>query len=197
MDFLTSNSMRLMEKSMGFLWTKQAAILDNVANAETPNYKAKVVTFEDSIRAKLEEAAQRPEGAGRAVREVLEDFDVEIEERHHRRKLADGTVQEHGQHGASGCSVRFAVVTVANPVGVAGRTGRKSPAVVCGVREFLTDAFHKRARGVNGGSVRQRHDETAAPDCLLAAVYSVSRQIGHSVHPGFSCALPECPQVIS
>ena len=54
MDFLTSNSQLLLEKSMEFLWTKQAAILDNIANAETPNYKAKVVTFEDSLRSKLE-----------------------------------------------------------------------------------------------------------------------------------------------
>ena len=54
MDFLTSNSQLLMEKSMQFLWTKQAAILDNIANAETPNYKAKVVTFEEKLRAQLE-----------------------------------------------------------------------------------------------------------------------------------------------
>ena len=40
---------------MEFLWTKQAAILDNIANAETPNYKAKVVTFEDSLRTRLEQ----------------------------------------------------------------------------------------------------------------------------------------------
>ena len=40
MDFLSTNSSLLMEKSLGFLWTKQAAILDNIANAETPNYKA-------------------------------------------------------------------------------------------------------------------------------------------------------------
>ena len=55
MDFLTSNSQLLLEKSVQFLWTKQAAILDNIANAETPNYKAKVVTFEDSLRTKLEQ----------------------------------------------------------------------------------------------------------------------------------------------
>lgn len=63
MDFLTSNSQLLLEKSMGFLWTKQAAILDNIANAETPNYKAKVVTFEDSLRARLEQQL----AAGRAA----------------------------------------------------------------------------------------------------------------------------------
>lgn len=54
MSFLTSNSQLLLEKSMGYLWTKQAAILDNIANAETPNYKAKVVTFEESLRNKLQ-----------------------------------------------------------------------------------------------------------------------------------------------
>ena len=70
MDFLTSNSQLLLEKSMEFLWTKQAAILDNIANAETPNYKAKVVTFEDSLRSRLEarlasaQAAARRSGSG-------------------------------------------------------------------------------------------------------------------------------------
>ena len=49
MDFLRSNSMVMMERSMDFLWTKQAAIMDNIANAETPNYKAKVVTFEQNL----------------------------------------------------------------------------------------------------------------------------------------------------
>ena len=58
MDFLSSNSLLMLEKSMGFLWTKQAAVLDNISNAETPNYKAKVVTFEDSLRLQLERAAK-------------------------------------------------------------------------------------------------------------------------------------------
>lgn len=56
MDFLSSNSMLLMQKSMDFLWTKQAAISNNIANAETPGYKAKVVTFEENLREKLEQA---------------------------------------------------------------------------------------------------------------------------------------------
>ena len=63
MDFLTSNSQLLLEKSMQFLWTKQAAILDNIANAETPNYKAKVVTFEDSLRTRLEARLASARGA--------------------------------------------------------------------------------------------------------------------------------------
>ena len=92
MDFLTSNSQLLLEKSMGFLWTKQAAILDNIANAETPNYKAKVVTFEESIRAKLEEAAGRAEGAGKAVRDVLEDSELKVFEAQEQTRMNDNGV---------------------------------------------------------------------------------------------------------
>ncbi len=92
MDFLSSNSQLLLEKSMGFLWTKQAAILDNIANAETPNYKAKVVTFEDSIRQKLEQAAGRPEGAGKAVREVLEDSELNLFEAQEQTRMDDNGV---------------------------------------------------------------------------------------------------------
>ena len=92
MDFLSSNSQLLLEKSMGFLWTKQAAILDNIANAETPNYKAKVVTFEDSIRQKLEQAAGRPQGAGKAVREVLEDSELNLFEAQEQTRMDDNGV---------------------------------------------------------------------------------------------------------
>lgn len=92
MDFLSSNSQLLLEKSAGFLWTKQAAILDNIANAETPNYKAKVVTFEDTVRQKLEEAAGRPEGAGKAVRDILEDSELDIFEAQEQTRMDDNGV---------------------------------------------------------------------------------------------------------
>ena len=92
MSFLTSNSQLLLEKSMGFLWTKQAAILDNIANAETPNYKAKVVTFEESIRAQLEEAAGRPEGAGKAVRDILDDAELTVFQAQEQTRMDDNGV---------------------------------------------------------------------------------------------------------
>ena len=97
MDYLTSNSQLLMEKSMGYLWTKQAAILDNIANAETPKYKAKVVTFEESIRAQLEEAAKRPEGAGKAVRDVLEDSEFSVFEAQEQTRMDDNGVNTTDQ----------------------------------------------------------------------------------------------------
>ena len=60
MDLLGSNNMLMLERSMDFLWTKQTAILDNIANVETPNYKGKYVTFEETLRQRLE--AVNPHG---------------------------------------------------------------------------------------------------------------------------------------
>jgi flagellar basal-body rod protein FlgB len=57
LGYLTSNSQVMMEKCMSFLWTKQTAILDNISNVETPEYKAKYVTFEEALRNRLQSAA--------------------------------------------------------------------------------------------------------------------------------------------
>lgn len=67
----SSNSFLMLEQSMRFLWNKQSAILNNVSNAETPGYKAKYVTFEETFRDRLESASSssRPSGA---YREAIE-----------------------------------------------------------------------------------------------------------------------------
>lgn len=79
MDFLSSNSFLMMEKSMMFLWTKQAAILDNIANAETPGYKAKIVSFEETLKARLEEA-RHSSAPKSAVEAVLNGSDAAVVE---------------------------------------------------------------------------------------------------------------------
>ena len=76
---------------MNFLWAKQAAILDNIANAETPNYKAKVVTFEESLKEKLE-AAKEDMKPGKAVRQVLEESDFYVEEQQEVTRMDDNGV---------------------------------------------------------------------------------------------------------
>ena len=109
MDFLTSNSQLLLEKSMGYLWTKQAAILDNIANAETPKYKAKVVTFEDSLRIKLEQqlAAGRTARSGdksgsrqtflSSVRQTIEDAEPYVFEAQEQTRMDDNGVNTTDQ----------------------------------------------------------------------------------------------------
>ena len=88
MDFLSSNSELMLEKSMGFLWTKQAAILDNISNAETPNYKVKLVTFEESLRQQLEAAGS----SQKSVREVLENAQVSVSEPQEATRMDDNGV---------------------------------------------------------------------------------------------------------
>ena len=79
---LTTNSMRMLEKSMDFLWAKQAAILDNISNAETPNYKQKNVVFEESFQSALEAADREREGSGTqpAMRKAIENVSWRVEE---------------------------------------------------------------------------------------------------------------------
>ena len=91
MNFLSSNSDLMMEKAMNFLWTKQAAILDNIANAETPNYRAKVVTFEESLKEKLE-AAQNTTKPKHSVRSVLENADYFVQEQLEVTRMDDNGV---------------------------------------------------------------------------------------------------------
>jgi len=86
--------MVMMEKSMGFLWTKQAALLDNVANVETPNYKAKVVTFEESLRNRLEGVARNTNDKSfrKNVRNVLDSEQVNVFEAEEMTRMDDNGV---------------------------------------------------------------------------------------------------------
>ena len=55
-NLLFNNSQLMLERAMKFQWTKQCAINDNIVNAETPNYKAKYVTFEEALDASIRSA---------------------------------------------------------------------------------------------------------------------------------------------
>lgn len=70
--FSTSNTQLMLESSMRFGWTKQTALLDNIVNADTPNYKAKNVTFEEALRSSLRKAAALSEQPVASMRGVLE-----------------------------------------------------------------------------------------------------------------------------
>lgn len=63
-DFFTSNSMIMLERAANFNWVKQRAILDNISNAETPNYKTKYVTFEEALRSQIQQAARSSTATG-------------------------------------------------------------------------------------------------------------------------------------
>lgn len=96
MDFLSSNSLLMIEKSLSYLWTKQTAIADNIANAETPGYKEKVVTFEESLKGRLLQAS-RKDAPVKAMRRVLEGDTFHVTEQTVQTRMDDNGVNVTAQ----------------------------------------------------------------------------------------------------
>lgn len=91
MELLSSNSFLMMEKSMDYLWAKQAAILDNISNAETPNYKPKVVTFEETLREKLQRA-QKKDHPRKETRAAIRSAEFTVKEKPVSTRMDDNGV---------------------------------------------------------------------------------------------------------
>lgn len=53
MDLLNTNSMLLTRKTLDNLWERQQLTLQNIANNDTPGYKAKYATFEEELSRSL------------------------------------------------------------------------------------------------------------------------------------------------
>ncbi len=66
MNYLDNNMFSLSRKVLDCLWQKQMVISDNMANVETPGYKARYVTFEDELQQKISLAKGKGKNAMRA-----------------------------------------------------------------------------------------------------------------------------------
>lgn len=69
--YLFTNSMLMLEKAMDYQWTKFNAISDNIVNAETPNYKAKYVTFEEALDTSIRRALLSTDKRAGSVRSAI------------------------------------------------------------------------------------------------------------------------------
>ena len=92
MGLLESNSALMLQRSMNFLWTKQSCILDNIANAETPNYKTKYATFVESLDNAIRQAAGEKQGKNAAFREAIEDSQLEVHQAQESTRMDDNGV---------------------------------------------------------------------------------------------------------
>ena len=70
--YLFSNSLLMLERAMGYQWTKFSAISDNIVNAETPNYKAKYVTFEEALDASIRTSLRSADRRASTVRDAID-----------------------------------------------------------------------------------------------------------------------------
>ena len=92
MGLLENNTALMLQRSMNFLWTKQSCILDNIANAETPNYKTKYATFEESLDNAIRRAAGEKQGKNAAFREAIEDSQLEVHQAQESTRMDDNGV---------------------------------------------------------------------------------------------------------
>lgn len=91
MELLSSNSMLMMQKSLDFLWSKQSCILDNMANVETPGYKVKYATFEESLEDAIRSASKNASPSA-SVRNAIENTQVQIHEAQESSRMDDNGV---------------------------------------------------------------------------------------------------------
>lgn len=97
MNQIFGNGILVSEKSLDYLWKKEAVTAGNLANVDTPGYKAKYVTFEDMYRAKLKGAS----GDRAAVRQaansavwLVEESDTETARMDGNNVVADAEMSE-------------------------------------------------------------------------------------------------------
>ena len=65
---LFGNSAILCQRSLDYLWEKQQVTANNIANNDTPGFKAQYVTFEDELKSRLEAARGKSKNhIGRAI----------------------------------------------------------------------------------------------------------------------------------
>jgi flagellar basal-body rod protein FlgB len=89
-DFLSSNSVNLLAKSLDAVWLRQQVISENIANAETPGYKAKYVSFEDALRASLNTIGSTATNRSEAVLRALNSAPITVSVSDNESVRADG-----------------------------------------------------------------------------------------------------------
>lgn len=91
MDFLSSNTALMLQRSMDFLWTKQSCILDNISNVETPGYKTKYATFEESLRQAIQSASGQ-DGSNGAIRNAIQETPVVVKQAEESTRMDENGV---------------------------------------------------------------------------------------------------------
>lgn len=90
MNILDSNSMLLQKRSLDFLWQRQQAIADNIANVDTPGYKAKIVSFEARLQKSLQAFATQNNNFGGQLTESLLGLEAGVETSEQESMRLDG-----------------------------------------------------------------------------------------------------------
>lgn len=78
----------MAERSLDFLWAKQQVVTNNIANVDTPGYKTKYVTFEETFRNRLKAAAET--GDREQVQQAIETSSWQVHNTQNETSRLDG-----------------------------------------------------------------------------------------------------------
>lgn len=72
------NGIGLTEKMLDYLWARQSITLNNIANVDTPGFKAQYITFEEELAKRLKNASAYRKAPKHAVAQAIEDSRAQI-----------------------------------------------------------------------------------------------------------------------
>lgn len=84
------NSVLMAEKALNYLWKKQEVTADNIANVNTPGYKKKHISFEETFRRRL--AAASIGDADETMEQAIRGSDYNIWERNDSARVDENNV---------------------------------------------------------------------------------------------------------
>ena len=65
------NGIGLTEKMLDYLWARQSITLNNIANVDTPGFKAQYITFEEELAKRLKNASAYRKAPKHAVAQAI------------------------------------------------------------------------------------------------------------------------------
>lgn len=90
MSWIDNNNILLSQKSLDYLWEKQRIISENIANNDTPGYKAKTISFEDQLKSNLEQFSNRPDASKNDIRKAILGSNMKIDVSNEESNRLDG-----------------------------------------------------------------------------------------------------------
>lgn len=90
MNWLNSNSMLLSQRVLDVSWERQRLALENIANIDTPGFKAGFGLFEDELRSRLSRLQGRDDVRRSDIREAILDTRFQVRRSEEESMRADG-----------------------------------------------------------------------------------------------------------
>ncbi|MPN54902.1 Flagellar basal body rod protein FlgB [bioreactor metagenome] len=75
---------------MDYLWEKQRIISENIANNDTPGYKAKIISFEDELSSQLDKFKNQENPNKNQIRKAILDSKIKIDVSEEESNRLDG-----------------------------------------------------------------------------------------------------------